>query len=64
VFRMSSELGQKHLKYDNRQVVGSNELESGHKAFGFQRSIHDLGIEEKGLMCPFKDLQLQKSRKQ
>lgn len=61
MFRIGSELSQKHLKYDNRQVVGSNELESGHEAFGF---IRNLSIEEKSLVCPLKDLQLQKSRKQ
>lgn len=33
---MSSELSQKHLKYDDRQAVDSNELESGHEAFGFK----------------------------
>lgn len=49
MLRMSLELSQRHLKYD-RQVVGSNELESGHEAFGFQRSIRNLGIEEKGLV--------------
>lgn len=64
MFRMSSELSQKHLKYDDRQVVDSNELESGHEAFGFHRSIRNLGIGEKNLVCPLKDLQLQKSRKQ
>lgn len=64
MFRIGSELSQKHLKHDDRQVVGSNELESGHEAFGFQRSIRNLGIEEKSLVCPLKDLQLQKSRKQ
>jgi len=64
VFRIGSELSQKHLKHDDRQVVGSNELESGYEAFGFQRSIRNLSIEEKSLVCPLKDLQLQKSRKQ
>jgi len=50
VFGMSSELNQKHLKYDGRQVVGSNELESGHEAFGFERSIRNVGIGEKALV--------------
>jgi hypothetical protein len=49
-FRMSLELSQKHLKYDDRQVVGSNELESGHEAFGFERSIRNVGIGEKALV--------------
>ena len=63
MFRMSSELSRKYLKYDS-QVVGLNELESGHEAFGFERSIRNLGIGGKSLVCPLKDLQLQKSRKQ
>ena len=58
VFRMSSELSQKHLKYDDRQVVGSNELEPGHEAFEFERSIRNLGIGEKTLVCPLENLQL------
>lgn len=50
MFRMSSELNRKCLKYDG-QVVGSKELESGHEAFRFERSIRKLGIWEKSLVC-------------
>ena len=58
MFRMSSGLSRKHLKYDDGRVVGSNELESGHEAFGFERSIRNLGIGEKTLVCPLENLQL------
>lgn len=54
MFRMSSELSREYLKYDS-QVVGSNELESEHEAFGFERSIRNLGIGEKSLVCPLKE---------
>jgi hypothetical protein len=63
VFRMSSELSQKHLKYDDRQVVGSNELESGR---GVRVSEVDTKFEYRGekLSVSIKKSTIAKSRKQ